>query len=100
MAAPAWRCVHLLISGRVQGVWYRGWTLEQARALNLDGWVRNRLDGAVEAVVSGPEDAVANLIEACREGPRAARVDAIEISEDADAPEPGFQQRPTVCPTV
>lgn len=95
MAAPARRSVHLLVSGRVQGVWYRGWMLEQARALNLDGWVRNRTDGTVEAVVSGPDEAVAQIIGTCRAGPAAARVDGIEIGERAEIPEPGFRQRPT-----
>ena len=95
-AAPARRCVHLLISGRVQGVWYRGWMLEQAGALNLDGWVRNRTGGTVEAVVSGPAENVATMIEACRGGPSVARVSAIEIREDAEIPNAGFRQRKTV----
>lgn len=93
--APARRTVHLIVNGRVQGVWYRGWMLEQARALELDGWVRNRIDGTVEAIVSGSSQDVATIIEACRNGPRAALVGALEISEDAEIPDAGFRQRKT-----
>ena len=50
--------VRVRISGRVQGVWYRGWTVDEARRLGLSGWVRNRRDGSVEAVFSGPEHVV------------------------------------------
>lgn len=85
----------LLVHGRVQGVWYRGWTVDQARALALDGWVRNRSDGNVEILVSGPDDAIATLIERCREGPPAARVERIEILDADEAVPAGFAQRPT-----
>ena len=85
----------LIVHGRVQGVWYRGWTVDQARALGLDGWVRNRRDGTVEIVVSGPEDAVAELIRRCREGPPAARVERAEVTESDETPPPGFAQRAT-----
>ncbi len=84
------RSFHLIIRGRVQGVGYRAWAQAMARQHGLSGWVRNRLDGTVEAVIAGPEDAVAAMIEACREGPPAARVDAIEVSEAAGANRPGF----------
>ena len=77
------RTVRLRIFGRVQGVWYRGWTVEQARSLGLSGWVRNRRDGSVEAVVRGPDAAVERMIIACWDGPPAARVDAVDV---ADAP--------------
>jgi len=56
------------ITGRVQGVGYRAWALQAASRLNLRGWVRNRTDGSVEALVIGEDDAVARMIEACREG--------------------------------
>ena len=88
------RAVHLRVTGRVQGVFYRGWTEESATALGLRGWVRNRRDGSVEAVFSGPAEAVAVMIEKCRQGPRAARVDAVEIlGENVDAG-PGFTVKP------
>jgi acylphosphatase len=88
--------VRLLIKGRVQGVWYRGWAVENASRMGLDGWVRNRLDGSVEALLSGPRDKVETMIEACRRGPPAARVDRIEISDDPSFLETGFHQLPTL----
>ena len=69
---------HIVIHGRVQGVGYRAWMAQQARALDLAGWVRNRRDGSVEAVLAGPEADVAEMIAHCRTGPSAARVDAID----------------------
>jgi acylphosphatase len=85
----------LLVHGRVQGVCYRGWTVDQAKALGLDGWVRNRSDGSVEVVVSGPEAAVETMIARCREGPPAARVDDVGVLATDEVPPPGFTQRPT-----
>lgn len=87
---------HLTITGRVQGVWYRGWTVETATALGLDGWVRNRRDGSVEALVAGEAAAIDRFIQACHDGPPAARVDGVSVKEAADAPDPGFAQRATV----
>jgi acylphosphatase len=72
---------HVLVRGRVQGVGYRAWVEEEALRLGLEGWVRNRRDGAVEAVFSGADDVVAQMIEACRRGPSPARVDAVDIIE-------------------
>lgn len=96
MAETDRKAVRARIDGRVQGVWYRGWTVEQARALGLSGWVRNRSDGSVEAVFAGPADAVDAMIEACRQGPPAARVRAIAL-EAADDPGGGpFEQGPTL----
>lgn len=69
---------HVMIRGRVQGVGYRDFTERAALSRGLAGWVRNRRDGAVEAVFAGPADVVAAVIEACRRGPPGARVDAIE----------------------
>jgi acylphosphatase len=84
----------LLISGRVQGVGFRAWMVEQATTLGVDGWVRNRADGSVEALISGTADAVEELARACRRGPRFAQVDTL-IEEIADPPEePGFMLMP------
>jgi acylphosphatase len=72
---------HVTIRGRVQGVGYRAWTEHEAKRRGLAGWVRNRRDGAVEALFSGPEHVVRDMIEACRAGPRSAKVEAIEERE-------------------
>ena len=85
----------LRITGRVQGVGYRAWAIDTAARLGLRGWVRNRRDGSVEALVTGEEDAVAAMIEACREGPFAARVTEVEVSEAADDGSDGFRPRAT-----
>jgi acylphosphatase len=77
---------HVIIRGHVQGVGYRAWTEDQALLNGLEGWVRNRRDGTVEAVFAGPPDTVRTMIAACREGPRGARVDAVDVREpDGDA---------------
>jgi len=86
----------LIVSGRVQGVFYRQWTVNQARALGLAGWVRNLRSGEVELLASGPEEAVRELIRRCREGPSAAAVDAVRVEDAEPEPEPGFEVRPTV----
>ena len=90
------RSVRLRITGRVQGVGYRAWAVETARRLGLRGWVRNRADGSVEALVTGDEDAVATMIEACRDGPFAARVAEVAVSEAEDDGSTGFTPKPTV----
>ena len=87
--------VRVVISGRVQGVWYRGWTVDEARARGLDGWVRNRRDGSVEAVFQGPPALVAEMISACRRGPSMARVVAVETHTYGDPVPPGFAQVPS-----
>lgn len=93
---PAVKAVRLLISGSVQGVWYRGWAVETARRLGVRGWVRNRRDGRVEALVCGAETAVDAMIAACRDGPPAARVSHVEVVPAADDDAgPTFEQRPT-----
>jgi acylphosphatase len=88
--------VRVAMSGRVQGVFYRGWTVETATHLNLRGWVRNRRDGTVEALFIGPDAAVEKMIEACRRGPPAARVDALTRAPAQDDGSTGFSQAPTV----
>jgi acylphosphatase len=69
---------HVVIRGRVQGVGYRDFTEREALGRGLVGWVRNRRDGAVEAVLAGPPALVADMIAACRRGPFNARVDAVD----------------------
>ena len=87
------RAKRVVIAGRVQGVGYRDWMVVQARALGVVGWVRNRSDGSVEALVYGELDAVEELLRACRRGPRLAVVSQID-EHWADPPsEPGFIRR-------
>ena len=88
--------VRLRIRGRVQGVWYRGWLVEQAVAHAVDGWVRNRRDGTVEALLAGDDAAVRALIQRCHEGPRLARVASIEETAETARPPPGFVQLSTI----
>jgi acylphosphatase len=85
----------LRIAGRVQGVGYRAWAWQTAAGLGLRGWVRNRADGTVEALVIGADDAVAAMIEACRDGPSAARVRDIVVDETEDDGSAGFRALPT-----
>jgi acylphosphatase len=90
------------IRGRVQGVGYRAWVEQQAMAHDLEGWVRNRRDGSVEALFAGSADVVADVIASCRRGPSFARVEAVE--EVAGNPD-GLQlrrggERFSVLPTL
>ena len=73
------------ITGRVQGVGYRGWVEHRARAHNLEGWVRNRRDGSVEALFAGPADVVSEMVARCRRGPSSARVEAVQ--DEAASPD-------------
>ena len=85
---------HLLIRGRVQGVWFRESMRREAERLGVTGWVRNTPDGAVEAVAQGPAEAVDALIEWARSGPPMARVDGIEIEvSEAYDPLREFEKR-------
>ena len=88
--------VRVRIRGRVQGVWYRGWTVDHARRLGISGWVRNRSDGSVEAVFSGPEPGVRAMIDRCRQGPPTALVSDVAEQIETTPVEPGFRQAPTV----
>lgn len=72
------------IRGKVQGVWYRAWTVREAERRGLRGWVRNLRNGDVEALFAGPVEKVADMIEACYQGPNNARVENI-IVEDSSA---------------
>jgi len=90
------RSARLRITGRVQGVGYRAWAIVAAERLGLRGWVRNRGDGSVEALVIGGEDAVAAMIEACWKGPLAARVTEVAVSDAADDGSRGFTPRSSV----
>jgi len=84
------------IAGRVQGVGFRDWLVREAERHGLSGWVRNRRDGTVEALLSGERDARQAMLTACRRGPPAAQVTSIEESFAEPPEEPGFLRRPTV----
>jgi acylphosphatase len=73
----------IFVSGRVQGVSYRDWVVRTAQRAGLIGWVRNLRDGRVEIMADGDEEAVAQLIEACHQGPPLARVEHVSASPDA-----------------
>lgn len=87
----------LVITGRVQNVFYRDWFVQQARGLGVDGWVRNRADGSVEAVVHGPAEMIDAIVARAREGSPASRVADVAVLEDAPAETfEGFVKAPTV----
>lgn len=88
------KAVRVVISGRVQGVWYRAWTEREAITRRLDGWVRNCSDGTVEAVFGGDDVQVDAMLKACKTGPRLARVEEV-VAEACDAPQQGFAKRAT-----
>ena len=93
--------MRVVIHGRVQGVWYRGWLESNAAELGLSGWVRNRRDGTVEALLIGAGGKVEDMIRRCANGPPAARVDQVERFAASDDMRRGlegalFAQRPTV----
>jgi acylphosphatase len=85
------RTVSVKIEGRVQGVYYRAWTDENARALRLDGTVRNASDGAVEAVFSGPANTVDEMVRRCHQGPPDARVTKVTVTQEGGVVAPGFK---------
>jgi acylphosphatase len=90
------------ITGRVQGVGYRAWVEHRAVAQNLEGWVRNRRDGSVEALFAGPVDVVVDMIERCRRGPSSARIDDVR-DEPASADTLNLRrtgERFSVLPTI
>lgn len=94
--------LQVMIRGRVQGVGYRAWVEYQATASGLDGWVRNRRDGSVEALFAGTPKHVADMVALCRHGPPSARVDSV-TSETASADElnlRGAGEAFSVLPTI
>ncbi len=80
------KAVHCFVSGRVQGVFYRASTCDEAKRLGLSGWVKNLSDGRVEFFAQGPDEQVESLIRWCKIGPPAARVDNVEVKEAEYAP--------------
>ena len=84
------RAVLVRIEGRVQGVWYRGWTVQEAVGRRLAGWVRNRSDGSVEALFAGPKPAVDEMVEACWRGPPSAKVTKVAVRPTNPPEQPGF----------
>jgi len=84
---------HVVVHGRVQGVWFRGSTQAEALRQGVDGWVRNRRDGSVEVVFEGDQEAVERMMAWCRSGPRFARVDAVDVEEEPAESLQGFEIR-------
>lgn len=78
------------ITGRVQGVWFRGSTRDRAVAFGVTGWARNEPDGSVTVLACGDDDAVERLVAWLHDGPRLARVDAVEVEDSDETPPPSF----------
>jgi acylphosphatase len=93
MTRPALR---IRIEGRVQGVGFRWWVTTQANSLGLQGWVRNRADGSVEALAIGTGRAIAQLVESCHRGPTGALVRSVVTEPAEDDGSRGFEQKATV----
>jgi len=81
----------VVVTGRVQGVWFRESCRREAVAVGVAGWVRNASDGTVEAVLEGPPAAVERVVRWCRSGPSGARVDAVDVSVESPVGERGFR---------
>ena len=93
---------HVIVHGRVQGVGFRAFVEYEALQRGIEGWVRNRRDGSVEALFAGEEEAVAGMIEACRQGPLGARVD-VQHQRDSDGEDLKLRRRAelfSVLPTA
>ncbi|PSQ33516.1 acylphosphatase [Halobacteriales archaeon SW_10_68_16] len=84
---------HVYVSGRVQGVYFRATTREEAREAGVDGWVRNLPDGRVEAVFEGPREDVEEMVAFCHEGSSTARVEDVEVTYEDLQGEAGFEVR-------
>ena len=89
------RASRVIIGGRVQGVGYRWWCVAEATRHGLDGWVRNRRDGTVEAVLAGSPTLVRAMVDLCRQGPSMARVDRLQVMDAADPGRTGFKEEAT-----
>jgi acylphosphatase len=90
------KALRVIVTGKVQGVWFRAWTTEQAEKRGLRGWVRNRRDGSVEALFAGDADMVDEMVKACHEGPPLAKVATVVTHDAAGEPIPDrFDQRRT-----
>lgn len=94
------RIVHLIVKGRVQGVGFRAFVEGEALACRLEGWVRNRRDGSVEAVAAGTPEQVDGFLDAVRRGPSASHVDSVEVREAGEATPGSSTKGFTVLPTV
>ncbi|XP_034913833.1 uncharacterized protein [Populus alba] len=94
--SPSTKTVRVMIKGRVQGVFFRNWTVENATRLGLKGWVKNRRDGSVEALFSGDSDNVQEMEQRCRRGPPDAMVTGFQVFPSTDDPGTGFQRKATV----
>ncbi len=89
------KAIFLRIQGRVQGVWFRAWMKEEADKRGVQGWVRNRTNGTIEAMMVGPADQVEELLEACNSGPPLARVDKVDTQPATGVVPRGFETRAT-----
>jgi len=88
--------LRMRIEGYVQAVGYRNFAINEATRLGLDGWIRNRLDGTVEALVSGETTKVEQFILACAKGPPGSRVSNFELHKAEPPAEKGFRRRPSM----
>ncbi len=89
-------CLRFRIEGKVQAVGYRNFVISEAGRLGLDGWVRNRADGTVEALAAGPTRAIEEFFISCSRGPAGSRVENVQM-EKAELPsEKGFRRRPSI----
>ena len=90
------KAVKLTITGKVQGVYYRGWSKEQADKLGLHGWARNRLDGTVEILLKGDSASVDAMIDLCHQGPKFAAVERVDLMDTKGITPARFDIKPTV----
>lgn len=88
--------MNIRIEGDVQGMGFRDFAVREANARGLKGWVRNRSDGSLEAVASGPQKIVEEFITICMRGPRGARVTAFNLEKVSPPDQMGFTRRPSV----
>jgi acylphosphatase len=88
--------LRLRIEGFVQAVGYRHFAIAEARRLGLDGWIRNRVDGTVEALASGPTEAVEAFVASCMRGPEGSRIKNVELHNAEPPTEKGFHRRPSI----